>query len=164
MTITTIPFSDPKQLEAFCLPIIRGQRHAATAAELMSARYVAYTLGEVDFIVQSHDPATRDEADPEAIAKWSKEADWQGLEILNTTAGGEQDNEGEVEFIARFVTGGREVKHHERSTFERKDGRWYFIDAKEIQNPIRRETPKIGRNDACHCGSGKKFKKCHGAR
>jgi uncharacterized protein YecA (UPF0149 family) len=23
--------------------------------------------------------------------------------------------------------------------------------------------PKIGRNDLCPCGSGKKFKKCHGA-
>jgi preprotein translocase subunit SecA len=29
--------------------------------------------------------------------------------------------------------------------------------------PKRRETPKIGRNDVCPCGSGKKFKKCHGA-
>ena len=27
--------------------------------------------------------------------------------------------------------------------------------------PVRRETPKIGRNDACWCGSGKKYKKCH---
>jgi uncharacterized protein YecA (UPF0149 family) len=31
--------------------------------------------------------------------------------------------------------------------------------------PARRESsqPKIGRNDLCPCGSGKKFKKCHGA-
>jgi uncharacterized protein YecA (UPF0149 family) len=29
--------------------------------------------------------------------------------------------------------------------------------------PYRRDTPKLGRNDPCHCGSGKKFKKCHGA-
>jgi hypothetical protein len=29
--------------------------------------------------------------------------------------------------------------------------------------PIMRETPKIGRNDQCPCGSGKKFKKCCGA-
>ncbi|MGD9763943.1 MAG: preprotein translocase subunit SecA [Candidatus Binatia bacterium] len=27
----------------------------------------------------------------------------------------------------------------------------------------RRDLPKVGRNDPCHCGSGKKFKKCHGA-
>jgi preprotein translocase subunit SecA len=28
--------------------------------------------------------------------------------------------------------------------------------------PFVREAPKIGRNDPCHCGSGKKFKHCHG--
>jgi preprotein translocase subunit SecA len=28
--------------------------------------------------------------------------------------------------------------------------------------PIRRKTPKVGRNDPCPCGSGKKYKKCHG--
>jgi uncharacterized protein len=27
---------------------------------------------------------------------------------------------------------------------------------------VRRETPKLGRNDPCSCGSGKKFKQCHG--
>lgn len=31
------------------------------------------------------------------------------------------------------------------------------------QETYRRETPKLGRNDPCHCGSGRKFKKCHGA-
>jgi len=30
-------------------------------------------------------------------------------------------------------------------------------------DPMRREEPKVGRNDVCPCGSGKKFKKCHGA-
>jgi preprotein translocase subunit SecA len=29
--------------------------------------------------------------------------------------------------------------------------------------PVRREGPKVGRNDPCPCGSGQKFKKCHGA-
>jgi uncharacterized protein len=28
---------------------------------------------------------------------------------------------------------------------------------------VRRDVPKLGRNDPCHCGSGKKFKNCHGA-
>lgn len=31
------------------------------------------------------------------------------------------------------------------------------------QRPVVREVPKVGRNDPCHCGSGKKFKKCCGA-
>jgi preprotein translocase subunit SecA len=29
--------------------------------------------------------------------------------------------------------------------------------------PVRRDGPKVGRNDPCPCGSGQKFKKCHGA-
>jgi uncharacterized protein len=29
--------------------------------------------------------------------------------------------------------------------------------------PVRREAPKVGRNDPCPCGSGKKFKRCCGA-
>jgi preprotein translocase subunit SecA len=31
------------------------------------------------------------------------------------------------------------------------------------QTPYRRETPKVGRNEPCPCGSGKKYKKCCGA-
>lgn len=29
--------------------------------------------------------------------------------------------------------------------------------------PFRRTDVKLGRNDPCHCGSGRKYKKCHGA-
>lgn len=29
--------------------------------------------------------------------------------------------------------------------------------------PMRREAPKVGRNDPCHCGSGRKYKKCCGS-
>ncbi|MBI3332951.1 MAG: SEC-C domain-containing protein, partial [Candidatus Omnitrophica bacterium] len=35
--------------------------------------------------------------------------------------------------------------------------------ADEPPAPIRRDHPKVGRNDPCPCGSGKKYKKCHGA-
>jgi preprotein translocase subunit SecA len=33
----------------------------------------------------------------------------------------------------------------------------------DVIKTVRREEPKVGRNDPCPCGSGKKFKKCHGA-
>jgi preprotein translocase subunit SecA len=36
-------------------------------------------------------------------------------------------------------------------------------DALEKPEPLRRDTPKVGRNDPCPCGSGKKYKKCHGS-
>jgi preprotein translocase subunit SecA len=32
----------------------------------------------------------------------------------------------------------------------------------ERVGPVVRETPKVGRNEPCPCGSGKKYKKCHG--
>lgn len=32
----------------------------------------------------------------------------------------------------------------------------------EPQAPMKREAPKVGRNDPCVCGSGKKYKKCCG--
>ena len=34
---------------------------------------------------------------------------------------------------------------------------------RKLNPPIRNEAPKIGRNDPCICGSGKKYKKCCGA-
>jgi len=33
-------------------------------------------------------------------------------------------------------------------------------DAYEVQEPARRDENKVGRNDPCPCGSGKKYKKC----
>jgi uncharacterized protein len=38
-----------------------------------------------------------------------------------------------------------------------------IADVTRPRRPAARETPKIGRNDPCPCGSGRKFKHCHGA-
>ncbi|HET7496759.1 MAG TPA: SEC-C metal-binding domain-containing protein, partial [Candidatus Eisenbacteria bacterium] len=35
--------------------------------------------------------------------------------------------------------------------------------SKERRAPVATQEPKVGRNDPCPCGSGKKYKKCHGA-
>ncbi len=40
----------------------------------------------------------------------------------------------------------------------------YWLQRREQLNPaaatVRRESPRVGRNDPCPCGSGKKYKKC----
>lgn len=41
--------------------------------------------------------------------------------------------------------------------------RRYWQANRKPATPIAREEPKVGRNDFCSCGSGKKFKKCCGA-
>ncbi len=44
----------------------------------------------------------------------------------------------------------------------RSDGAPIGSEGAEAPQPIRRDEPKVGRNDPCPCGSGKKYKKCHG--
>ena len=35
-------------------------------------------------------------------------------------------------------------------------------DARYRVDTVRRDAPKVGRNDPCPCGSGRKYKQCHG--
>jgi uncharacterized protein len=39
----------------------------------------------------------------------------------------------------------------------------YLAEHRPKAEPMRREAPKVGRNEACPCGSGRKFKRCCGA-
>ncbi|MEO6928495.1 MAG: UPF0149 family protein [Casimicrobiaceae bacterium] len=43
------------------------------------------------------------------------------------------------------------------------DIRQFWFDRRTQRVPQTRESPKVGRNDPCPCGSGRKFKQCHGA-
>src|SRR5690606_19109795 len=57
-----------------------------------------------------------------------------------------------------------------QAEFQHADAGGYGADAEAAQpdyqpgprTPIVREGAKIGRNDPCPCGSGKKYKRCHG--
>ena len=151
-------------LETCCGPYISGEKLPPTAEALMRSRYTAYATQQVDYVLATHDPANRDEVDPEGAATWAREAEWQGLEIVATEAGGPVDDTGVVEFIARYAAKGAPVAHHERSTFKKIDGRWFYMDGDMVKpRPVVRDAPRTGRNDPCPCGSGKKYKKCHGA-
>lgn len=149
--------------ETHCLPIIEGKAFAETPEALMRSRYSAYVLGKVEHILASLHPDHREDVDQNATEAWSKSATWKGLEVVATEGGGPGDQKGTVEFIARFDLRGVPQTHHEKATFERSEGRWYYVDGEIFAGkPVVREGPRIGRNDPCHCGSGKKFKKCHG--
>ena len=154
---------NPASYEECCQPFLAGEAKPSTAEALMRSRYSAYVVENIDYVVATHDPATADDVDREGAAQWSQSAQWEGLEIVATEAGGENDDEGVVEFIARYRTQEREFAHHERSTFRRIDGTWYYIDGAMVKKkPVVRDRPKVGRNEPCPCGSGKKYKKCHG--
>ncbi|HEX8027069.1 MAG TPA: preprotein translocase subunit SecA [Vicinamibacterales bacterium] len=50
-----------------------------------------------------------------------------------------------------------------RQPFDSAQGRPARVGGDDVIKTVKRDDPKVGRNDPCWCGSGKKFKKCHGA-
>lgn len=146
-----------------CLPLIKGERPAATAEQVMRARYSAYVLAEVSYLLSSLHPDHRSDFDEKSTRTWAESSQWHSLEIIKTEGGGPEDSEGRVEFIASYTEKGIKENHHELATFAKKDGSWYFMKGEVVPSrPIVRSTPKIGRNDPCLCGSGRKYKKCCG--
>ena len=146
-----------------CEPLISGVRQATTAEELMRSRYSAYATAAVDYIVDTTHPDKRDELDRNGISTWAEQSQWEGLEIVAVEGGAADDTEGQVEFIAHYTQKHNRLRHHERASFSKQDGRWYFADGQPVK-PAQyvRPAPKVGRNEPCPCGSGKKHKKCCG--
>jgi len=57
---------------------------------------------------------------------------------------------------------GAEVREEKVSLEAIKEGADSIVSGNGNNN-IQSHEPKVGRNDPCPCGSGKKYKKCHGA-
>ncbi len=125
----------------------------------MRARYAAFATGHIDFVMQSHHPASAESVDRKGVEAWSRNSEWLGLTIVSVEQGSPEDERGVVEFRARYRENGAVHIHCERSRFEKKDGRWYFVDGEAA--PAVKGT-EVGRNQPCPCGSGKKYKRCCG--
>lgn len=149
-----------------CEPFIVGKKKAPTAEALMRSRYVAYVVKNIDYIDTTQIMVENETFDKEEAKKWADSSEWNGLEIKRTQKGAGPDNTGTVEFVAHYKdrASGTELRHHETSLFQKKDGAWMFKEGQiHGAQPVKRLEPKVGRNDPCSCGSGKKFKKCCGA-
>lgn len=155
------PCGSSEEYTGCCGPIISGDKSAVTAEALMRARYSAYVKVDVDFLLNSLHPDGSGGVDRESTKSWAENADWQGLEVLSTQAGGEKDETGEVEFVAKFGMQGEPQRHHEKAAFKRHEGKWLYLDGAELRPPpVVGPKVKLGRNDSCVCGSDRKFKKC----
>jgi SEC-C motif-containing protein len=158
------PCGSGREFDACCGPIIAGTTPAPTAEALMRSRYTSYVKRAYAHLEHSLSPAQHADFSLEKTREWAEHAEFQSLAIVRTENGGPADTEGTVEFTARFTAGGKAHDHHEIAKFSRHEGRWVYDGMVETKGEtMRRETPKIGRNDPCPCGSGKKFKKCCGA-
>ena len=123
----------------------------------MRARYSAFVTHAIDFIVASTHSRTRKEIDLDFVREWSETSTWHGLEVLETKV--INDEKAYVSFEAHFTQKDEEQTHREKSLFEREDGEWRFVSG----GAIPATSQKVGRNEPCPCGSGKKYKKCCGA-
>ncbi len=142
-----------------CGPAHQDHHQVTTAEQLMRSRYSAHVLGLVDYVVKTYHPSCHAEKQRAGIAE-SINSRWCKLEVLNR-AGGSDADEAFVEFKAYFLDGERLYCLHENSRFVRENQLWYYIDG-TFPADAAPEFVKIGRNDLCPCGSGKKFKKCCG--
>ncbi|MBU0673433.1 MAG: SEC-C domain-containing protein [Proteobacteria bacterium] len=153
--MTLCPCNSAKEFEQCCAPYLDGTAKPETAEALMRSRYTAYAREDYPYVIatchESNRPTPEDFEDEVEIT-------WTGLEILETDLGGADDEEGIVEFIAKYRSKGNDYSLRERSSFVRVEGTWFYQDGQIIRLPVRSD--KIGRNDPCPCGSGKKHKKC----
>lgn len=154
------------KLEECCGQYLNGKKTAPTAESLMRSRYTAYVVKNIDYVEATQLKKGKDDFDKKAALEWAEQSEWKGLEIVSTQKGLESDNEGVVEFKAHYKVNGheQEIHHHEISYFKKQEGKWKYDHGTILgAGPIKRDAPKVGRNDSCPCGSGKKFKKCCGA-
>lgn len=96
----------------------------ATAEALMRSRFDAFRTADAAWLLRTWHPSTRP-----ALLDLADNPPWRGLQIVDTVAGGPDDDTGLVEFRATYLQpdGGIGVLH-ERSRFVRERGRWFYLD------------------------------------
>lgn len=154
------PCGSGKPFEFCCGPLIAG-RPAPTAEALMRSRYSAFVIGNLDYLQKTSAGEAALKFNRAELALSLPSTEWLRLEINGTEDGQVGDQSGSVTFRVRFRENGRLHVQGERSEFRRIGGEWRYVRGDVEIRPDA--SVRVGRNDPCPCGSGKKFKKCHGA-
>lgn len=123
----------------------------------MRSRYTAFCMANIDYLIATHHPTQRQADERQTLARTIADTRWFSLRVLGRDRSKEAVGVGTVEFVAFYQSQGNFGQLHERSQFIRQDNRWYYHHG-VILDPI-----SLNRNDPCWCGSGRKYKKCHGA-
>jgi SEC-C motif-containing protein len=130
---TLCPCGSNNPIDICCLPIIKELKEAETAEQLMRSRYTAFTLTEVDYLMKSHHPKTRNIKQKKKLKKWAQSVSWVGLSILSKDKGNINDVTGTVEFRAVFVKSGKPELIHERSAFVKENNKWFYVDGEFME-------------------------------
>ena len=142
-----------------CEPLLRQQRPAADAAELMRSRFTAHAVRDHRHLHRTYLTTSRK---PYVEEKSSgPEPTWTRL-VVHAHEPGPKPDTAFVEFSAYYKDGDEERALEEKSEFQRIAGNWYYTRSVRVGPPPVKAAPKVGRNDPCPCGSGKKYKHCCG--
>ena len=98
----------------------------------MRSRYSAYVLSDDDYLLRTWHVGTR----PSSL-EFEPRQRWLCLKIKSTRNGGEQDSDGEVEFVARFKIDGRGYRLHELSHFQRTPEGWVYVEGTQLEEQRR---------------------------
>lgn len=155
MTKELCPCGSNKQYQYCCGMYLSGKKKPDTAEKLMRSRYTAFVKKDIDYLIASLDPEKRTQSDYEELTTSANNTQWLGLTIIDTQKGKKNDTTGLVEFEAIYKVS-EPGQLHERSRFKKINGKWFYVDGDILPGTIPRG------KETCWCGSGKKYKQCHG--
>lgn len=104
----------------------------------MRSRYSAYVFACEDYLLRTwHDSTRPHSLDFSNVSVVT----WLGLKIVRVEAGGPDDLQGVVEFVARYKVGGKAHRMVEISRFVKESGQWFYLDGVQppTNQPVRRE-------------------------
>lgn len=135
-----------------CEPYLSLKQDADSCEALMRSRYSAYCTADTAYLVATLHPSQHTINLAEEITAFANSVHFCRLHISSSS---QTSTSGQVSFTAYFL-------HHQKldTIAELSDfiyeNRWYYKSG-QLENI---EPIKLGRNDPCPCGSGKKFKHC----
>lgn len=152
------PCGTRRKFGACCALYINGTP-APDAQTLMRSRYTAYVVGALDHVAATHAPEVRDDFNRAEAERLARVCQFQELEIRKVVENG---HSAQIDFLIRFRRDNKDMMQVELADFRREDGRWLYAGGKLSSQVSQRTVTRVGRNDPCPCGSGKKAKKCCG--
>jgi SEC-C motif domain protein len=136
LTLSLCPCGSKAPYTDCCEPYLIGKTSAPTAEALRRSRYTAYSQGNVDYLIATLHPKSRQKRDRSSLLQSVQSTRWVGLTIVTTQQGKAKDKRGIVEFVALYQAAqiqdlqsiGAVHQLHERSRFIKEKGQWFYVD------------------------------------
>src|SRR5690606_14849218 len=125
----------------------------------MRSRFTAHVVRDYEYLHRTYLPTADQPYQEEAEATPTQ---WTRL-VVHAHELGPKPEMASVDFSAFYQDGEIEQALHEKAEFRQINRVWYYTrPIRQGPAPHKSDRPKVGRNDPCPCGSGRKYKHCCG--